>query len=361
MSSAFLMAGGGTGGHIVPALAVARELRRRGHTPFFVGTREGLEAKLVPAEGFTIEWIRIGGLLGLGLWRRLRTLMQLPVSVAQSWRILSRRGAVAVFSMGGYVAAPPMMAAVLKGVPIVVMEPNAVAGFTSRQLGRFVARALVSFPETQAAFPRGRSEVTGLPVREEFFAIAEVPAGRPLRVLVTGGSRGSRTLNEAVRAAWPLVKERSLEVEITLQAGAAEAARLAAEFGETGLPGRVTAFVEDMPGAYAAADLVVSRAGAGAVSELCAAGKASILVPYPFAADDHQLRNAEAMERAGAARLIRDGEFDGARLVAEIESALRDPEKLTSMGRAARGQARAGAAARAADLLEEFASDSKHS
>lgn len=361
MSLAFLMAGGGTGGHIVPALAVARELRRRGHEPFFVGTHQGLESQLVPREGFPIEWIEIGGLLGLGLVRQLRTLWQLPLSVIKSWRIMSRRRAVAVFSMGGYVAAPPMLAAVLKGVPIVVMEPNAVAGFTSRHLGRFAAKALISFPETAAAFPRGRSEISGLPVRDEFFAIPERAPGRPLRVLITGGSRGARTLNQAARALWPRLKEAPLPVEITLQTGPTAAAELAREFAAFDLPGRVTAFLDDMPAAFAAADLIIARAGAGSVSELAAAGKPSLLVPFPFAADNHQLRNAQAMERAGAARLILDRDFDGARLYAELAHALEHLDSLPAMARAARGLARPGAAVRAAGLLEEFASNSKHS
>lgn len=361
MSLSFLMAGGGTGGHIVPALAVARELRRRGHEPFFIGTRAGLESQLVPREGFPIEWIDIGGLLGLGLIRKLRTLWQLPWSVIKSLRILSRRRAVAVFSMGGYVAAPPMLAAILKGIPIVVMEPNAVAGFTSRHLGRFASKALVSFPETAAAFPRGRSELTGLPVRDEFFSIPDRVPSRPLRVLITGGSRGSRTLNQAARQAWPLLLANKLPVEITLQTGAAAAPELTREFAATGLPGLVTPFLDDMPAAFAAADLIIARSGAGAVAELAAAGKPSLLVPFPYAADDHQLRNAEAMERSGAARLIPDRDFDGTRLVAELESALAAPDRLIAMSQSARRLARPGAAPRAAGLLEEFALNPKHS
>lgn len=361
MSLSFLMAGGGTAGHVLPALAVARELRRRGHAPFFVGTRQGLEGRLVESEGFPMEWIEIGGLLGLGIARKLRTLWQLPTSIIKCLRVMRRRRAVAVFSMGGYVAGPPMAAAILKGVPMLVMEPNAVAGFTSRRMGRFAAKALISFPETAAYFPRGRSEVSGLPVREEFFRIPAREPGRLFRVLITGGSRGSRTLNQATRDAWPLLRKSGLAVHVTLQCGTAMAEELQAAFASAGVPGRVTAFLDDMPAAFGEADLIVARAGAGSTSELAAAGKASLLVPYPFATDDHQLRNAEAMQRAGAARLILDRELTGVRLAAEIEGALHEPERIRAMGLAARALAKPGAAVRAADLLMEFASGPKHS
>src|SRR5277367_719653 len=167
--ASFVMAGGGTGGHVIPALAFARELRARGHSARFIGTRRGMEAKLVPAEDFPIEWIEIGGLKRVGLRRTLATLAELPGSVWQAARMLERCGATAVFSMGGYVAGPVLLAALWKRLPIVIMEPNAIPGFTHRRLARFVARALVSFPDTARWFPRGRTEVTGLPVREEFF------------------------------------------------------------------------------------------------------------------------------------------------------------------------------------------------
>ena len=164
----FVMAGGGTGGHVIPALAVARELRARGHSPLFIGTRRGMEAKLVPPENFPIEWIEIGGLNRVGLRRTASTMAQLPVSVWQASRMLDRARPAAVFSMGGYVAGPVLLAALWKQIPVVMMEPNAIPGLTHRRLARFVARALVSFPETTRWFPAGRAEVTGRPVREEF-------------------------------------------------------------------------------------------------------------------------------------------------------------------------------------------------
>src|SRR5712692_8144322 len=221
MSATFVMAGGGTGGHVIPALAVARELRARGHTVRFIGTRRGMEAKLAPAENFPVEWIEIGGLKRVGFRRTLATLAELPWSVWQAARMLDRARPAAVFSTGGYVAGPVLLAALWKRLPVVVMEPNAVPGFTHRKLARFVTRALVSFAQTARWFPEGRSEVTGLPVRQEFFEIAAQgqakPRQGPLTVLVTGGSQGSRTLNRAAEESWSLWKPG--EVRLLHQTG----------------------------------------------------------------------------------------------------------------------------------------------
>jgi UDP-N-acetylglucosamine--N-acetylmuramyl-(pentapeptide) pyrophosphoryl-undecaprenol N-acetylglucosamine transferase len=349
----FLMAGGGTGGHVIPALAVARELRLRGHSAFFVGTARGIEAKLVPAEGFDLKLIDIGGLNRVGMRQKIATLSRLPLATAHGARLL--RGVSAVFSMGGYAAGPPVMAALVSRVPVVVMEPNAVPGFTNRAIGRFVYRALVSFPETAAFFPGGKTEITGLPVRQEFFSISPKPPGGAPTVLVTGGSQGSRTLNRAVRESWPLFLRAGAPVRIVLQTGAAALADLRAAFAETGLDGEVAPFIQDMAAAFAAADLVVCRSGAGSVSELAAAGKPSVLVPFPFAADDHQTRNAEAMQRGGAARLVPDAEMTGERLFSLVSELTRAPETLARMGEAARKFAKPGAARRAAEILEEAA------
>jgi len=351
---AFLMAGGGTGGHVIPLLAVARELRRRGHKPFFVGTRRGLEARLVPAEGFPIEWIEIGGLNRVGWRQRLETLWQLPAGVARCWARYGARRVAAVFSLGGYVAGPPMIAAWLRRIPVVLMEPNALPGFTARRMGRWVDRALVSFPEAQPYFPAGRTELTGLPVREEFFQVPAKPRGDTLTVLITGGSRGSRTLNQAAREAWPLLRRAPFAVRWIHQAGQDAAPEISREFAASGLDGRVAAFIDDMPAAFAEADLVVGRSGAGAVAELAAAGKPSILAPFPYAADDHQTANAQALERAGAARLVPDHEMTGERLARELTALAAEPGLLDRMGAAARRLARPGAAARAADLLEQL-------
>jgi UDP-N-acetylglucosamine--N-acetylmuramyl-(pentapeptide) pyrophosphoryl-undecaprenol N-acetylglucosamine transferase len=348
----FAMTGGGTGGHVIPALAVARELRRRGHECFFIGTKRGLEAKLVPADGFSMEWIESSGLKRVGAVRTLRTLSQLPTGILKAAGVLRRRHAAAVFSTGGYVAGPVMLAAGFARLPLVVMEPNAMPGMANRRAARWVTRALVNFPEAAAFFRAGRTEVTGLPVRDEFFVIAPKPPEAELTVLVTGGSQGSRTLNLAALGSVPLFRDAGFPVRILLQSGAAQYEEIARRAAEAELPGEVVPFLDDMPSAFAQADLLVCRAG-GTIAEIAAAGKPSILVPLPFAADDHQLRNAEALAKAGAARLVLDREMNGRRLFEEILNLASDREALQRMGEAVRGFARPGAARRAADVMEE--------
>jgi len=348
----FVMAGGGTGGHVIPALAVARELRARGHAVHFIGTRRGMEAKLVPAENFPIQWIEIGGLNRVGLVRTVITLAELPWSVWLASRILDRVRPAAIFSTGGYVAGPVLAAALWKRLPVVVMEPNAVPGFTHRKLARFIARALVSFPETASWFPAAGTEVTGLPVREEFFQIPKKTRSDTITVLITGGSQGSRTLNRAAEESWPLWEGGV--VRLIHQTGAAAYQELAPRFRAARMEGEIKPFLEDMAGAFGAADIVVSRAGMGTVSELAAAGKPSILVPLPTASDQHQLRNAQALERAGAARMVLDQDFNGHRLVDEVVAMARTPGLLERMSQAARAFAKPQAARRAAEILEEF-------
>jgi UDP-N-acetylglucosamine--N-acetylmuramyl-(pentapeptide) pyrophosphoryl-undecaprenol N-acetylglucosamine transferase len=338
---------------VIPALAVARELRRRGHEAFFVGTKRGLEAKLVPAEGFELQRIDIGGLNRVTVREKAVTLAKLPFTTLACGKFVRRSSAV--FSMGGYVAGPPVMAALLRRKPVVVMEPNAVPGFTNRVIGRFIARALISFSATEAYFPRGKTETTGLPVRDDFFRIPYRPRGNVLHILITGGSQGSRTLNRAARQSWPLFRGAGYPVRLVHQCGTAAAEEWRAAFAESGLEGEMVPFITDMPAAFAAADVVVCRSGAGAVSELAAAGKPSILVPFPFAADDHQTRNAEAMAGAGAARLIADADLSGERLFAAVREMADPGAGLERMAHAARQLAKPGAARRAAEILEEVA------
>jgi UDP-N-acetylglucosamine--N-acetylmuramyl-(pentapeptide) pyrophosphoryl-undecaprenol N-acetylglucosamine transferase len=347
------MAGGGTGGHVIPAIAVARELRARGHQVRFIGTQRGIESKLVPAADFPIEWIVIGGLNRVGLLKTLESLAELPLSVWQASRMLDRSKAAAVFSMGGYVAGPVLLAALWKRIPVVVMEPNAIPGFTHRKLARFVARALVSFPETSKWFRN--SEVTGLPVRDQFFESPSRTRGEVVTILFTGGSQGSRTLNNAAVASWPIWAGKYPKIRLIHQTGTNAYAGISEDFKATKLDGEVQPFISDMPSVFEQADIVVSRAGMGAVSELAAAGKPSILIPLPTASDQHQLKNAQAMEQAGAARLVLDAEWTGERFVNEVMSLLEEPGRLEKMSAAARSFAHPGAARRAAEVLESFA------
>ena len=354
----FVMAGGGTGGHVIPSIAVAREVCRMGYRVLFVGTERGVESRLVPAAGFRLEKIRVGGIKNSGPATRLVSIGQLiGETVGQIARFAEWKPA-AVFSMGGYVAGPPVLAALLRGVPVVVMEPNAVPGFTNRHIARWVKRALINFEETARFFPKGRTELTGLPVREEFFAVSKKNGKKKdgdFTVLITGGSQGSRTLNEAARQSWPLFREAGLPVRFIHQTGSPMHDSIAAGFRETGLAGEVAPFIPDMAGAFAQADLVVCRSGAGAISELAAAGKPSILIPFPFASDQHQLRNAEAFERAGAARMSPDRDWNGQRFFDGVSDLYRDTARLDAMGECARKLAHPGAARRAADILAQLA------
>jgi UDP-N-acetylglucosamine--N-acetylmuramyl-(pentapeptide) pyrophosphoryl-undecaprenol N-acetylglucosamine transferase len=351
----FLMAGGGTGGHVIPAIAVARELRARGHEVRFVGTERGAEARLVPQAGFPLEFIRIGGVMGVSLARKLASAMALVSSTLSQWSDLGRRRPNAIFSMGGYVAGPPVLAALIRRIPIVVMEPNAIPGLTNRWIGCWVAAALVNFPVTRDYFRTRRTEVIGMPVREEFFELPRRESASPFTILITGGSQGSRTLNMAARSAWPKLAELGQSIYVIHQTGSLQIDQLRPEFERSGVNGEISAFIADMPAAFARADLIICRSGAGAVSEVAAAGKPSVLIPFPFAADDHQTHNAERLREAGAAILHRDSEWSGDRFVSVVRDLLRQPEKLRQMSEAARSLARPGAAQRAADILEEIA------
>ena len=299
----FLMAGGGTGGHVIPLLAVARELRSRGDDCVFVGTARGAEARLVPPEGFTLEMIRIGGLQGVSFLRKLTAAFGLVTETWNQFRRMGSRRPAAVFSLGGYVAGPPVLGALLRRIPVVVMEPNAVPGLTNRWIAKYVRYALVNFRETERFFPSERTEVTGLPVREEFFGMAPPEKASPFTVLITGGSQGALTLNKAAREAWPQLRTLGSALYVIHQTGSSHFETLRDDFEASGVHGEILPFIPDMPAAYARADLVICRSGAGAVSELAAAGKPSVLIPYPFAADDHQRHNAEQFRNAGAALL----------------------------------------------------------
>jgi UDP-N-acetylglucosamine--N-acetylmuramyl-(pentapeptide) pyrophosphoryl-undecaprenol N-acetylglucosamine transferase len=348
------MAGGGTGGHVMPLIAVAEQLRSRGHEPYFIGTRTGFEARLVPARKFLLEYIDIGGFVGLGLARKLKLLYQLPLSILKCLSSIRRHKPVACFSLGGYVAAPPVVASLLSGIPLIVMEPNAMPGVVNRWMGRFARKALLSFEQAAAYFPAPAIEITGLPVRDEFFLIPRKPFSGELTLLVTGGSQGSQTLNRAMRELWPLLASSDLKVNIIHQCGRRDEEQLKQDFTATNLKGRVTAFLSDMPAAFAEADLVLCRAGAGTVGELAAAGRPSILVPFPFAADDHQTKNAEAMVAAGGGLMFRDEQLTGPVLLDVLRDFITHPDKLEQMAQRAKSLQKAGAATRAVDILVEI-------
>ena len=316
-----LIAGGGTGGHVIPALAIARELRdRHGAEVRFVGTARGLETRLVPEAGFRLELVRSGQLKNVSLATRLRTAMDLPLGVMECVRLLREFKPQVVVGVGGYASGPGMMAAILLRVPTLAFEPNAVPGLANRLVGRWVSAAAVNFEQTTKYFRNAR--VTGIPVRAEFFAIPDYgpapiqPAGRYIppndwpptspRLLVFGGSQGARLFNDVM----PGIARRLLDyipgLTILHQAGAGSAEKTADAYRANGAdPARwqVTEFLADMPRRFAEADLILCRSGASTVAELAAAGRAAVLVPFPGAADNHQLKNAEILAAVGAAFL----------------------------------------------------------
>ena len=351
-----LIAAGGTGGHIYPGIAVAQEIMRRDPNTAvrFVGTARGLETRLVPQAGFELSIIDSAGLKSVNLVARMKGLAILPKSFVSARRLIRQFQPDVVVGAGGYVSGPVVLVAALLGRPTLVMESNALPGWTNRVLARFVDRATVSF-EQALPFFRGKATVTGNPVRREFFEIS--PKHREagaLSLLIFGGSQGARAINEAIVAALPGLKSLPVALRIKHQTGPADFERVKAAYEAEGWNERaeVRSYLDNMMNDFAQADLVICRAGATTTAELIAAGKASIMIPFPYAADDHQRKNAEALETAGAAKMIVQQELSAERLLKEIRDVSQDPSQLDRMEKAARGLAHGDAAKAAVDLIE---------
>lgn len=348
-----LIAAGGTGGHIYPGVAVAREFLSRdaSNEAVFVGTARGLETTIVPREGFPLELIEAGALKSVSMARRLTSLARLPKGFVDALRILRRHRPAVVVGAGGYASGPILLVASRLRYPTLVIEPNAMPGFTNRVLARWVGAAAVTFEEALAWF-RGRGVVTGNPVRSDFAGLAKKARGATLHLLVFGGSQGSRALNDAVVAALPLLAEsvRAGKLAITHQTGPNELEKVKAAYEQAGVEADVRPFIERMVDAFAAADVLLCRAGATTAAEVAVAGKAAIFVPFPLAADDHQRRNAEAFVRVGAGRMILERDLTGERVASELSELMNDPAEIDRMESASRGLARADAAARTVDL-----------
>jgi UDP-N-acetylglucosamine--N-acetylmuramyl-(pentapeptide) pyrophosphoryl-undecaprenol N-acetylglucosamine transferase len=353
-----LIAGGGTGGHLYPGIAVARELLRRrpdAHATF-VGTARGLEARVVPAGGFELDVIRSAGLKGKSADARIRGLLLLPGSFVDAWRVISRRRPAVVVGVGGYSSGPVVLVAALRHIPTMVLEQNAVPGLTNRTLARWVRAAAVSFDETLSWF-RGRGFVTGNPVRPEFFDDAstrEDAGGRERRVLVLGGSQGAHAINVAMVDAMTRLSTTHPDVRVLHQTGPRDLDTVRPAYAAWPAT-RAEAYIDDVAGEMHAADLVVSRAGATTLAELAAAGCPAVLVPFAAATDDHQRRNAGVLVDAGAAEMLEERRLTGESLAELIGRLLNDPARLQAMGRAMRGLARPDAAARIVDRLLELA------
>ncbi len=346
-----LVAAGGTGGHLFPGIAVADELRARDPNTrvIFVGTPKGLESRLVPRAGYELELLPILPLNGVGPVRLLKGMAALPWAMLKAVRLVARHRPRAVLGVGGYAGGPVVLAAASLRINTVILEPNAKPGFTNRVLRPFVRKAACSYEEARREFG-ARGVVTGNPVRGGFARLPRKAHALPHTLLVFGGSQGSRIINDAVVAALPQLPGAD-RLRIVHQTGVAMRDAVAAAYAKAGRPAEVVDFLDDMERRFAEADLVVSRSGATTCAELTAAGKASVLIPFARAADDHQKSNAVALASAGAARMVEEKELSGARLAEAVASILGDPAGLQAMEDASRALARPDAAARVADLL----------
>ncbi len=352
-----LIAGGGTGGHVIPALAIARELRDRHSAKVrFVGTARGLETRLVPEANFPLELIRVGQLKSVSLTTRLRTLADLPLGVARCIALVRSFRPDVVVGVGGYASGPAMMAAILLGTPTLAFEPNAVPGLANRIVGRFVRAAAVNFDSTRQYFRS--AVVTGIPVRQEFFAIKPRQQVNSQRLLVFGGSQGARILNEAMPAVAAALLQARPQLTILHQTGARteQATRQAyLDSGANPAHWQVQAYLDDMPNRFAEADLILCRSGASTMAELAAAGKPSLLVPFALATDDHQRKNADVFVSTGAARMLLERELDPAHLLDTLKEMLANETQLHTVGERARGLAHPNAATRIAEMVAELA------
>lgn len=351
-----LIAAGGTGGHVYPGIAVAKEvLSRGGNEVRFVGAHGGIETRIVPENGFELSTISSAGLKSVGLKGKVKGLAVLPKSFFDSFRLLRRFKPDVVAGAGGYVSGPVLLTASLMRIPTLVMDSNALPGFTNRQLAPFVSKAALAFEEAMPHFGK-KGVVIGNPVRGEFFEIGEKEHDGMVRVLVFGGSQGARGINNAVLEALPFLEELKDRLRFTHQTGPFDLENVQKRYAEAGwAEADVTEYISDMVSKFRETDLVIARAGATTCAELAAAGKPAIQVPLPTAADDHQRKNAEAMQDAGASRMILQKDLDGGRLAAEIKDLISDGDRLKTMGSAARRLARPDAAKAAVDMLEELA------
>ncbi|HEX5234449.1 MAG TPA: undecaprenyldiphospho-muramoylpentapeptide beta-N-acetylglucosaminyltransferase [Silvibacterium sp.] len=351
------IAGGGTGGHIIPALAIADELKSAyGAEILFIGTPRGLESRLVPQAGYQLSMIKVGQLKNVSALTKARTLFDLPLSVLRCMALLRKFRPNAVIGVGGYASGPAMGAAILASIPTLAFEPNAVPGLANRLVGRLVNAAAVNFAPASKYF--NNAQVTGIPVRGEFFRLQPRPAGAPPHLLVFGGSQGAQVFNLYMPQIAPALLAAIPVLTLLHQTGAHHAESVLAAYQASGAPSerwQVHAFLDDMPHRFAAADLVLARSGASTVAELAAAGKPSLLIPFPRAADDHQRKNAEVLAEAGAARMLIESELTREKLQQCLLRLIADRSQLERMSQRARTLAHPDATGRIAAMVDKIA------
>lgn len=347
-----ILAGGGTGGHVIPALAIAQQLKKQyGAEILFIGTSRGIENRLVPAAGFELKLVQVGALKNVSIATRLKTVSDLPRAILESRRIFREFRPDVVIGVGGYASGPAMLAAVLSRIPTLVFEPNFVPGFANRVVAPFVSAAAVHFEETGRYFKR--CKVTGVPVREKFFVQTGEPKAPTL--LVFGGSQGAHAINVVVMQCASQLLARNPQLRIVHQTGEKDFAEVEAAYAPLGGRAQAHRFIDDMPTAFAEASLLICRSGASTVAEVTAAGKPAIFVPFPRAADDHQKRNAEALAKAGAAIMIEESKLTPENLVGAVTSLLADPVRLRKMSEVARSMSHPDAALEIATMAAKLA------
>ncbi len=348
-----LIAGGGTGGHVFPALAVAREWLARGpeREVVLVGTERGLEMKLVPQAGLPLETLRVAGLKGKGGATLLKNLSMLAPAMLDARRVLRRHTPIAAFGVGGYAAGPMLLVAWFARIPSVIFEPNAEVGFTNRVLAGLARRIATGYEVSARAWGK-KAVVTGCPVRPEFFAAPPYEPQRPFRLLITGGSQGALPINRAVVDAMDLLAARRDELAIVHQTGERDYNAVRTAYARREIRAEVTPFLTNMPERFAWTDAIVCRAGAVTAAEVAAAGRAALFIPFGRATDSHQLRNAQEMARAGAGRVIPEPELTGQRLASEIFSLVDSPQQVFALSAAARSLGRPAATHDIVDLIE---------
>ncbi len=334
-----VIAGGGTGGHLFPGIAIAEEFLRRqsDHRLLFIGTERGLEKRLLGKMGLPLQTLRVEGIKGRGLLRTLAAFGKIPGSLRDSFRILKEFQPAVVVGVGGYASGPAVLAARLMGTPTAIAEQNAFPGLTNRILGRFVDRIFITFAASQRWFPKGRTQVTGNPIRAAFLdqPPKEEKTERSFTLLIFGGSQGAHALNRIVGEALPTLAPLKDRLRFIHQTGEKDLEEVRKVYRQGDFAAEVSPFIMDMAATYREADLILCRAGATSLAEITAAGKASLLVPFPFAVNDHQTGNAEVLARAGAAEMFAEKDLDGPKLAAAIERLHGDPAALRKMETAA--------------------------
>ena len=350
-----VLAGGGTGGHVIPALAIAQQLKKvYAAELLFIGTPRGMENRLVPAVGFELRLVQVGALKNVSLATRLKTSLDLPRAIWLARDMLDQFQPDVVIGVGGYASGPAMAAAIWRRIPTIAFEPNVVPGFANRVVARWVSAAAVHFEETCQYFPN--CHVTGVPVRPAFFSIPPKAPGKQPTLLVFGGSQGARAINDAMIDSLPGLRDKASGLHIVHQTGERDYERVRTAYEQAGISGEVHKFIDDMPAMFARADLLVCRSGASTVGEITAAGKPAIFVPFPRAADDHQNVNARALERAGAAVVVEESKLEAAYLVDTITALIDDAGRLQRMSAAAKSLSHPKAVEEIASMVEELAS-----